>query len=357
MALFSSAPSSVCILRLSAIGDVCNTVATVQAIQRQWPETKITWVIGKIEACLVNDLPKVRLVVFDKKSGWQAYQTLWAQLRYQIFDALLHMQYSLRASIATIGIKARYKIGFDHERSQDFQTWFTDIKVQSPNQPHVLDGFLSFAKVLGVCDTSPKWSLTYSRSDKKWAKARLSLLRKNLVIIPGASKPYKSWHVEGYSELIRYVQKRGWAVILAGSKSKAERKLAKEIEVNLASQVTNLVGYSSLKEMLALLDLCDLVISPDTGPCHMASAMSTPVIGLYAHHSPERTGPYRYQKYVVSVYETAMRSEMRKSTSRPCWRKRVRNKLAMNLIKSEDVITMFEKIVVDLKLDSGFWKT
>ena len=117
MALFSSAPDSVCILRLSAIGDVCNTVAAVQAIQRQWPETKITWVIGKIEACLVNDLPKVRLVVFDKKSGWQAYQTLWAQLRHQMFDALLHMQYSLRASIATIGIKARYKIGFDHDKS------------------------------------------------------------------------------------------------------------------------------------------------------------------------------------------------------------------------------------------------
>lgn len=60
MALFQSAPHSLCILRLSAIGDVCNTIAAVQAIQRQWPQTRITWVTGKLEAELINLCPMLR---------------------------------------------------------------------------------------------------------------------------------------------------------------------------------------------------------------------------------------------------------------------------------------------------------
>ena len=69
MSIFSSAPESICILRLSAIGDVCNTVPMIQAIQRQWPTTKITWIIGKLEYSLVSDLPNIKFILFESKEG------------------------------------------------------------------------------------------------------------------------------------------------------------------------------------------------------------------------------------------------------------------------------------------------
>ena len=56
MALFDTAPQSLCVLRLSAIGDVCNTIAAVQAIQRQWPTTRITWITGTLEAKLLDSV-------------------------------------------------------------------------------------------------------------------------------------------------------------------------------------------------------------------------------------------------------------------------------------------------------------
>ena len=68
-------PKSLCLLRLSAIGDVCHAVAMVQHIQRHWPETKITWVIGKIEANLLAGLPGVEFVIFDKKQVYRALKT------------------------------------------------------------------------------------------------------------------------------------------------------------------------------------------------------------------------------------------------------------------------------------------
>ncbi|MGY2575665.1 glycosyltransferase family 9 protein [Vibrio sp. C8] len=344
MALFDTAPQSLCILRLSAIGDVCNTIATVQAIQHQWPTTQITWITGALEAKLLESIDGVELIVFDKKKGWRAYQQLWSILKGRQFDALLHMQYAFRASIATLGIKARYKLGFDAKRSQDFQTLFTNVKVPSPNKPHVLEGLMAFAHEIGVEDITPKWHLNYSQQDGSWAQSYLSTSKRNLVLVPGASKSYKNWHAEGYSQLIQHVRSKSWNVILAGSPAKVETDLAESILTLYQDGVTNLVGKSSLMQMLALLDKCDLVIAPDTGPAHMANAMNTPVIGLYAHHNPQRTGPYQYLDYVVSIWEQAIEEQTGKSAQQLSWRSRVKDKHAMNKIISDQVTSMFDLV-------------
>uniref|UniRef100_UPI003D141427 glycosyltransferase family 9 protein n=1 Tax=Vibrio sp. TaxID=678 RepID=UPI003D141427 len=261
MALFQSAPDSICILRLSAIGDVCNTIAAVQAIQRQWPQTHITWITGTLEAQLLAGLHGIELITFDKKQGWKGYLQLWRQLKHRRFDALLHMQYAFRASIATLGIKARYKLGFDAKRSQDFQTLFTNVKVPSPQEPHVLDGLLAFVRYLGIDDITAHWQLNYSEQDGEWASGKLSENKRNLVIVPAASKAYKNWHAFGYIELIQHAQQAGWHIILAGSPAKVERDLAEQICAGLSQPVLNLVGQSSLKQMLALLDKCQMVVA------------------------------------------------------------------------------------------------
>ncbi|MCG7489630.1 glycosyltransferase family 9 protein [Vibrio sp. Of14-4] len=350
MALFLSPPNSLCILRLSAIGDVCNTVSAVQAIQRQWPNTHIVWITGQLEAKLLEGIKDIEVIVFDKKGGWQGYQKLWRALQGRRFDALLHMQYAFRASLATLGIKATYKLGFDKLRSQDLQTWFTNIKVPSPDSMHVLDGLLAFGHTLGIRDMTPSWSLDYSDQDKKWARDQLSTEKRNLVLVPAASKAYKNWTLQGYLALIEHVDLQGWQIILAGSPAQIEVDLAAEIESKTKSKLNNQVGQSSLKQMLALIDCADLVIAPDTGPAHMANAVNTPVIGLYAHHNPERTGPYQYRQYVVSVYEEAILAETGKSANKLSWRSRVKDKTAMQRIKPQQVIAMFDNVTNELNL-------
>lgn len=350
MPLFTSAPKSICVLRLSAIGDVCNTVAAVQAIQRQWPETDVVWVTGKLEAKLIEDLSGIKVVVFDKKEGWQGYKKLWAELKDYKFDALLHMQYAFRASIATLGIKARYKLGFDAVRSQDFQSLFTNVKVPSPSSMHVLDGLLAFGEAIGVTDMSPSWKIDYSVGDSAWAISKLATDKRNLVIVPAASKAYKNWTADGYAQTIKHAHQLGWNIILAGSPAQIELDLANEIEQLINIPVNNLVGKSSLKEMLALLDKADLVIAPDTGPTHLANAVNTPVIGLYAHHNPERTGPYQYRQYVVSAYEEAIQAETGKPSNELSWRARVKDKTAMQRIQPKQVIAMFDKVTAELDL-------
>ena len=82
----------------------------------------------------------------------------------------------------------------------------------------------------------------------------------------------------------------------------------------------------------------------------MANAVNTPVIGLYAHHNPERTGPYQYRQYVVSVYEEAILAETGKSANQLSWRSRVKDKTAMQRIKPQQVIAMFDNVTSELNL-------
>lgn len=349
MALFSSAPASICILRLSAIGDVCNASAMVQAIQRQWPTTEITWIMGKAEAHLLSDLPGVRVIAFDKKKGFKGYLELWRQLKGERFDALLHMQTALRASIASLGIRAKYRLGFDKTRSSDLQHLFINCPVPSPESPHVLDGFMQFAKTLGVTDLTPHWSIPLSSTEIDWAK-KFKNNKPLLVIVPAASKAFKNWTAEGYAQVVDYASSYGVDIVLAGSPDQIEIDLADHVCQRSQTTIVNMVGKSSLKQMQALLNQADMVIAPDTGPAHMAVSVRTPVIGLYAHHNPQRTGPYLYLNYVVSAYKEAIEAETGKPLEQQSWRARVKDKDAMQRIKVESVTEMFDKMMTDLDL-------
>jgi len=349
MTLFSSAPNSICILRLSAIGDVCNAVAVIQMIQAQWPTTNITWVMGKLEAQLLGDLKNIEVLTFDKKKGIKGYFDIWSLLKGRKFDALLHMQTALRASVVSLGINAKYKLGFDNQRSSDMQSFFINHKVTSPNSMHVLDGFRAFALALGVKDKTLEWDIPIKQQELEWAAQQING-KPTVVIVPAASKAFKNWHEQGYSEVIEYLIDQGLQVILAGSPAAIEIELAANICKLTDNKVINLVGQSSLKEMLALLQAAKLVIAPDTGPAHMAVAVNTPVIGLYAHHNPQRTGPYNYRDYVVSVYQEAIEEETGKTLSELSWRSRVKDSSAMKRIKAADVIAMFDKVKVDFSI-------
>jgi heptosyltransferase I len=107
--ILSDKPKDICVLRLSAIGDVCHAVAVVQAIQSYYPESKITWVIGKVEAALLKGLPGVNFVVFDKSQGKLAYQKIKREFQNTTFDVLLHMQVALRANLVARCISRQSK--------------------------------------------------------------------------------------------------------------------------------------------------------------------------------------------------------------------------------------------------------
>ena len=316
----------------------------MQAIQRQYSDAEITWIIGKTEAMLMQDLPNIRLIPFDKKSGWKGIFTIWKQLAHKRFDFLLNMQTAFRASILSLGIKADKKMGFNKDRAREMQWIFTNQKVEQTTSPHVLDGQMMFAKAIGVTDLTPKWQLPIPEETVEKAKQWLDPIRKNVVISPCSSKAEKDWLIERYADIANWLIAQNINVILVGSPVKRELEMTACIQ-QLAPNVQNFVGNTSLKELAALLKLADLVISPDTGSAHIASIQGTPVIGLYAIHNPRRTAPYNAQQNVISVYDEAVQDYYGKSWQVLPWATKAKSKTGENLMARISVESVKQKVV------------
>lgn len=340
-------PDTLCILRLSAIGDVCHAVAMVQHIQRHWPATKITWVIGKVEHQLLKHLDNVEFVIFDKKQGLQAYKQLYRSFQGRKFDILLHMQVALRASIASLCIPAKIKLGFDKQRAKEAQWLFTNAQIAPQQAPHVLDGFMGFATAMGLPQPDIRWHIPIKSEDELWASEHYLTEKPLAILCPAASKAVRNWTVDGYAETARYLAKQGFTVAICGGPTAMEKQLATDIIATAKIDVINMVGKTTLLQLLAFLKLAHIVIAPDTGPAHMAVTVGTPVVGLYAHSNPLRTGPYVYQKYVVSYYAQAIMKEYKQAVNDVPWGTRAKGEQLMTEISLANVISKIDLLIAD----------
>lgn len=340
-------PKNLCILRLSAIGDVSHVLPVLRILQRSWPETAISWVIGKTELALVEDIPDVDFIVYDKKQGWKAQFNLYQQIKNRQFDLLLNMQASMRASFASLAINAKLKLGFDQARAKGLQSFVSNASVAAVPQQHVLDGFLEFPKALGLDTSEINWDIPIPEA--AFLKTK-ELQKPFLAINPCSSiraRNYRNWSIASYAKIIDFAsEKYGLTTVLTGGPSVMEKTYAEKINNTVKNKAYNLVGQTSLKELLAVLSQAEVVIAPDTGPLHLANALGTPVIGLYATSNPERTGPYLNRELTVNCYPEAAAKEFGKSVQDIPWGRRVRNPDAMQLICDEAVKEKLE-IVLD----------
>jgi heptosyltransferase I len=333
------------VVRLSALGDVCHAMAVVQSIMARYPAMKVTWITSPLEANLVRLLNGVNVVEYDKKTGFSGLLTLRALLKNQTFDALLHLQWSLRASLVSRMVKAKRRIGFALSHSREKQHWFVNEFAPEPKGEHVLDSFLSIASVLGVNEASLPCELSLPIVDAESLKIDKPLPDSYVVINPSASKADRNWTIEGYQAVIEYLLSKDVSVVVTGGPSSEEKTFAQQVIAGRADSVINLVGKTKLDIMLSVLKGAKLVISPDTGPAHMATLVGTPVLGLYAHSNPKRTGPYRDLDKVISVYEELVEKEYQKTVAELPWSTRVHDSDAMQHIRIDQVLAKVERLI------------
>lgn len=336
------APSHLCILRLSAIGDTCHAVPVVRAIQRAWPDTEITWIIGRVEYELLRGLEGVRFAVFDKNLGLSAYSGLRADLERRRFGMLLHMHASMRANLASLVAKAPIRLGFDRARARDFQYYFCNRHLPAGSNCHVMDGLFEFAEALDIERGELRWDIPIDPADRDFADRVVGTAAPTLVISPCSGqrmRNFRDWRAERYAAVADHAQSRyGARILLTGGSTELERGYAEEIARRANCTPENLVGRTTLKQLLAILERATALICPDSGPAHMATAVGTPVVGLYATSNRLRTGPYLSQHLVADRYPDAVRQEFGVSAKEIRFGRRVRNPAAMDLITVEDAI-------------------
>lgn len=329
-------------------------VPVVHTLRRAWPECTVTWIVGRLEASLVGDLPGVEFIIFDKARGLAAFRDLRRQLRHRRFDVLLDMQVAMRANLISLLVDAPLKLGFDRARAHDLQWLFTNRRIPAQAHPHVLDGFFAFAETLGVAERALRWDIPVPAEAGAFAEHALPGDRPWLAVNACSSarlRNWRNWPAVNYARVARHAATRhNMGIVLTGGPAALERATARAIrEAAPGIDMIDLVGRTSLKQLHAVLGRATVLIAPDTGPAHMATAAGTPVIGLYATSNPLRTGPYLSQHYVINKYPEALRLYNGKTVEQARWGERVRHPDAMNRITVEEVTAMLDRVMEDLK--------
>lgn len=345
----ASPPASLCLLRLSALGDATHVVPLVRTLQRAWPQTQLTWIIGKGERTLLDGLEGVEFIVFDKKSGLAGMRALWRQLADRRFDALLQMQLAARANLLALGIRADVKIGYDRVRSKEGHSLCINRRI-APGGHHVLDVLGQFAEPLGLRQDRIEWNLPVPDAARAWAAEQLPGEQPTLIVSPCSSHVLRNWRPERYAAVADHAARtHGYRIAICGGRSTLERNTADAILAAMREPAIDLVGRDTLKQLMALLERAAIVLSPDSGPVHIANALGTKVVGLFACTDRARSGPYSDLRFSTDHYDTAARKFLGKPASALRWGKRVEFPGVMDLIGVDEVIDCVARCTAELR--------
>ena len=342
-------PASICLLRLSALGDVTHVVPLVRTLREAWPAATLSWVIGKGEHRLLEGLEGVGFLEYDKRTGLRGMRDLRRRLQGRRFDALLQLQVAARANLLSAFIPAARRVGYDRSRSKDLHGLFVRERIADRPGLHVLDAIGSFCEPLGLHQDRVRWDLPVPAEAHAWAAAQWPRDdTPTLLISPCSSHVVRNWRYDRYAALADHATARGWRVVLCGGRSALEREAGDAIIAAMRSgPPLDLIGRDTLKQLPALLARADLLLTPDSGPMHIANAMGTKVLGLHAATNPARSGPYSDRRYCVDRYDDAMRRTLGKPAADVRWGTRVEQPGVMDLVTVDDAVAAFERYVAD----------
>ena len=238
-----STPDALCLLRLSALGDVTHVVPLVRTLRAAWPAVAVTWVIGKGEHRLLEGLDGVEFLEYDKRDGLRGMRDLRRHVRGRRFDALLQLQVAARANLLSAFIPAARRIGYDRSRSKDLHGLFVRERIADRPGIHVLDAIGSFCEPLGLRQDTVRWDLPVPGDAHAWAAAQWPRDgMPALLVSPCSSHAVRNWRYDRYAAMADHAIARGWRVVLCGGRSALERDAGDAI---IAARIASPVSRSS----------------------------------------------------------------------------------------------------------------
>lgn len=340
-------PRALCLLRLSALGDVTHMLPAVHTLRRAWPDTRLTWIVGAAEAPLLAGLAGVELVRFDKRGGPAAWAALARALRGRRFDGLFLMQSALRAGLASLCVRAPARFGFDAARAREGHGLFVNRRIAPAARPHVVDGFLGFLAAAGIdpAEFQYRFDLPEDPAAAAWAATELPVPGRTVVLSPCAGHPERSWRADRYAAVADHLMARGLEVAVTCAPAFEQMRFARRVCALMRRAPRDLAGRTSLPQLLALMRRARFVLGPDSGPIHLATVAGAPALGLYAVSRVGRTGPYRSREWCVERYDDAARRRLGRPAADLPWQKKVHGRGVMDLIRADEVIAMADHLL------------
>ncbi|HJU72141.1 MAG TPA: glycosyltransferase family 9 protein [Gemmatimonadaceae bacterium] len=294
----------IAIVMMSAVGDAVHVLPVVCALKRQYPASRITWILQPGPASLVRGHDAVdEIITFDRARGMRAFVDVRRELAARQFDLVLNLQVYFKAGVVTSFTRAPVKLGFDRARARDFNWLFTTHRIPARPIQHVQDQYFEFLHALNVNPEPVEWRLGPWAAEREWQRSFLAQFEQPIVpIVVATSKPEKDWPPERWAAVCDALAADfELKPVLVGGRS-AREEHAERVILGATRTAHSALG-SGLRGLVAILDGAAVVLSPDTGPLHMSVALDRPVVSLIGYSNPRRVGPYRrFQDLVIDAY-------------------------------------------------------
>jgi heptosyltransferase I len=251
---------------------------------------------------------------------------------------------ALRSNLLSLAVHADRRIGYDRARSKDLHGLFVRERIPARTGEHVLDALGSFVEPLGLKQTRVRWDIPIPGDAREWAAAQWPEDGQPVLVISAASShALRNWRAERYAAVADHAaQALRMRVVLTGGPSPIERTLGDAIASRMHTKAPDLIGKDTLKRALALYQRADLVLTPDSGPMHMANAVGARVLGLHAASNPARSGPYSDRRWCVDRYDDAARKFLHKPAAQIPWGTKIEFPGVMDLVTVDDAIGKLE---------------
>jgi lipopolysaccharide heptosyltransferase I len=286
------------ILKPSSLGDVIHALPVLRLLKQHLPDSEIHWWIEAGLAPLLQDDPDLAGVIPFYRQRWSSprnWDELWRsirEIRAHHFDWVIDLQGLARSAVFAWLSGGELMVGLDDPR--EGARGLYDIIVRRPShETHAADWYLEALKTLGIpvhLDFTwiPERPRVAQSLREKWqpSSARWIALQ------PGARWENKRWPVEYYAQLGAQLASEFPDTRFAVMGSETDRELGEIISRAAPGRCQNLAGCTSLPEMVEWIRLCEVMVTNDTGPMHVAAALGKPVIALFGPTDSRRTGPY-----------------------------------------------------------------
>lgn len=308
----SDSLKNILIIKPSSLGDIVLALPALTALRKSFPDARISWLIRPEFAPLLQNHPHLdEIIIFDRKhlgKAWfhpgatRSLLYLIKRLRRAEFDAVIDFQGLFRtASLAWLSnCKKRFGIAGAREFAHLFYT--NKIK-QTKDCIHLVDFYLKIIEAAGATELDVQFIIP---EHPEAADAVKSLLESHnvsldnyVVFIPGSAHEDKRWPVERFAELAERISSQFELHVVATGDA-GEAALVEKLKELANVTVTNIAGKTSLSELVVLLKNARLVVSNDTGPGHIAAALSTPLVLMFSWSNPARIAPYKRIECLVA---------------------------------------------------------
>jgi len=288
----------VLILKPSSLGDVVQALPLLRLLKLHRPAAEVHWwLAAELLPLLEGDADIARLIPFQRKN-WRS-PAYWPQglaqicaLRAAHYDWVIDLQGLARSATFAWLANGAFTIGLELEREGAHLAY--DLAVPRPkDRPHAVDWYLTVARALDIpvhdrFGWLPPQPAVATKIALRWPLNRFRWIGLN----PGARWENKRWPAKHFAELVRQLGMHDADIRFALFGGADDWQLAETVRATAPERCENLAGCTTLPELIEILRRCEVLVTNDTGPMHLAAALRKPVVSLFGPTQPNQTGPY-----------------------------------------------------------------